>query len=91
MLDVEMQLIAFRNQDFKSHYYQLQRENNKSLGDIIYTIFKSEGIEPSISSESLAQLFIALTEGLILQNIDNPGQQIKYVLKALIEKEKCGK
>lgn len=91
MLDVEMQLIAFRNQDFKSHYYQLQRENNKSLGDIIYTIFKSEGIEPSISSESLAQLFIALTEGLILQNIDNPGQQIKYVLEALIQKEKCGK
>ncbi len=88
ILDIEMQLIASRDQSFKQYYYQLQRKNNKSLGEIICAVFKSEGVQPSLPNESLAQIFIALTEGLILQNVSNPGEQIKHVLYALIEKEK---
>lgn len=88
ILDIEMQLIASRDQSFKQYYYQLQQKNNKSLGEIICAVFKSEGVQPSLPTESLAQIFIALTEGLILQNVSNPGEQIKHVLYALIEKEK---
>lgn len=88
ILDIEMQLIASRDQNFKQYYDQLQRENNESLGEIICSVFKSEGVQPSLPNKSLAQIFIALTEGLILQNASNPGEQIKYVLYALIEKEK---
>ena len=88
ILDIEMQLIASRDQNFKQYYNQLQRENNKSLGEIICAVFKSEGVQPSLPNESLAQIFIALTEGLILQNASNPGEQIKHVLYSLIEKEK---
>lgn len=88
ILDIEMQLIASRDQNFKQYYDQLQRENNESLGEIICSVFKSEGVHPSLPNESLAQIFIALTEGLILQNASNPGEQIKHVLYALIEKEK---
>ena len=88
ILDIEMQLIASRDQNFKQYYDQLQRENNESLGEIICSVFKSEGVQPSLPNESLAQIFIALTEGLILQNASNPGEQIKHVLYALIEKEK---
>ena len=88
ILDIEMQLIASRDQNFKQYYNQLQRENNKSLGEIICAVFKSEGVQPSLPNESLAQIFIALTEGLILQNASNPCEQIKHVLYSLIEKEK---
>ncbi|OCG20946.1 hypothetical protein A9G11_09640 [Gilliamella sp. wkB108] len=88
ILDIEMKLIASRNQNFKSFYYQLQQENNKSLGEIIYKIFDSKGVTPSQSPESLAQIFTALTEGLILQNVDNPGKQINAILDAIVEKDK---
>lgn len=57
-----MQLIASRDQNFRQYYNQLQRENNKSLGEIICAVFKSEGVQPSLPNESLAQIFIALTK-----------------------------
>ena len=53
ILDIEMQLIASRDQNFKQYYNQLQRENNKSLGEIICAVFKSEGVQPSLPNESL--------------------------------------
>lgn len=87
ILDIEMQLIASRNPQFKSFYCQFQQENNKALGEIIGKIFASKGVKPSLSPESLAQIFIALTEGLLLQNVDNPGKQIKAILEALIAKD----
>lgn len=88
ILDIEMKLIASRNSKFKSFYHQFQQEDNKSLGEIIYKIFDSKGVTPSQSPESLAQIFIALTEGLILQNVDNPGKQINAILDAIIAKDK---
>ncbi|OCG08721.1 hypothetical protein A9G13_01280 [Gilliamella sp. wkB178] len=87
ILDIEMQLIASRNPQFKSFYCQFQQENNKALGEIIGKVFASKGVKPSLSPESLAQIFIALTEGLLLQNVDNPGKQIKAILEALIAKD----
>ncbi|OCG00778.1 TetR/AcrR family transcriptional regulator [Gilliamella sp. wkB112] len=87
ILDIEMQLIASRDPQFKSFYYQFQQENNKALGEIICKVFAFKGVKPSLSPESLAQIFIALTEGLLLQNVDNPGKQIKAILEALIEKD----
>ncbi|WP_426193712.1 TetR/AcrR family transcriptional regulator [Pseudomonas sp. NFXW11] len=86
ILDVELQLIAARDAEFAQHYYQLHQQNSEALGALIELIFNHCGKQAPMSRDVLAMLFTALSEGLVLQGHDDPAQQIKLVLEAMIEK-----
>ncbi|MFE1813765.1 TetR/AcrR family transcriptional regulator [Metapseudomonas otitidis] len=86
ILDVELQLIAARDADFAQHYHDLHQANSEALGTLIELIFHHRGKQAPMSRELLAMTFTALSEGLMLQGRDDPAEQIRLVLEALIEK-----
>jgi len=85
ILDVELQLIAARDESFARHYHDLHQQNSEALGELIEMIFNHHGKRAPMQRSVLAMLFTALSEGLVLQGHSDPAQQIKLVLEALVE------
>ena len=85
ILDAELQLIALRDEEFSTHYYDLHQENSEALGKLITIIFNHAGKKPPLANAALARTFTALSEGLILQGHKDPASEIKLVLNSLIQ------
>ncbi|HBU6430628.1 TetR/AcrR family transcriptional regulator [Klebsiella michiganensis] len=85
IMDVELQLLALRDKQFSQAYQLLHYENANIFGDLIAIIFRHAGKDVPQPAEQLATMFIALIEGLILQQHKDPGSQVALVLNALIQ------
>lgn len=84
ILDVELQLMAARDAAFAQHYHDLHQQNCEALGTLIERIFNHRGKQAPMDRRALAMLFTAVSEGLVLQGLDDPAEPIKRVLDALI-------
>ncbi|WP_411754122.1 TetR/AcrR family transcriptional regulator [Serratia sp. (in: enterobacteria)] len=85
IMDVELQLLALRDREFADSYLVLHHQNSVMLGDLIAIIFQHAGKDVPQAPEQLATMFIAMIEGLILQQHEDPGSQVALVLNALIQ------
>lgn len=85
IMDVELQLLALRDREFANSYWVLHHENSLIFGKLITAIFQHAGKDVPQAPKQLATLFIAMIEGLILQQHTDPGSQVALVLDALIQ------
>lgn len=85
VMDVELQLLALRDREFAEAYLALHHENSHIFGELIAFIFRHAGKASPQPAEQMATLFIAMIEGLILQQHADPGSQVALVLEALIQ------
>ncbi|WP_416261336.1 TetR/AcrR family transcriptional regulator [Gibbsiella quercinecans] len=85
IMDVELQLLALRDRQFSDTYLTLHHENSMIFGELITFIFHHANKAAPQPPEQLAAMFIAMIEGLILQQHVDPGRQVALVLDALIQ------
>lgn len=82
-LDIELQMHAARSPAFASDYAALQRQIRTALSELIGLLFGKAGRRPPMALDDLADLFVALIHGLVLQQVRDPGAAIKLVLNSL--------
>jgi len=82
-LDIELQLHAARNPAFAADYDALQSRTRSGLAHLIAALFSKAGKRPPASPDDMANLFIALVHGLVLQRRD-PGAAVKLVFESLM-------
>ncbi len=83
-LDIELRLSAARNPAFAADYEALQHRINGALGELIGLLFSKAGRKPPMGLNDLADLFVALIHGLVLQQVCDPGAAIKLVFESLL-------
>ena len=83
-LDIELQLQAARNPAFSAGYDALQRQTRSSLAGLIAAQFTKAGKRPPIAPDGLAELFMGLVNGLVLQRSNEPGATIRLVFESLM-------
>ena len=83
-LDVELQQHAARSPAFAADYDALQRQTRRALGVLIGLLFGKMGKRPPMPLGELADLFVALVHGLVLQRVHDPGAAVKLVLQSLM-------
>ena len=83
-LDIELQLHAARNPTFAANYHALQSQTRSSLADLLAALFEKAGKRPPAPLNELADLFLALVHGLVLQRARDPGTAVKLVFESLM-------
>ncbi len=83
-LDIELQLHAARNPTFAADYSALQSQTRSSLAHLIAALFEKAGKRPPASPDDMANLFMALVYGLVLQRTRDPGAAVKLVFESLM-------
>ncbi len=83
-LDIELQLHAARNPAFAAGYDALQSRTRSSLAHLIAALFEKAGRRPPASPDDMANLFMALVHGLVLQRTRDPGAAVKVVFESLM-------
>lgn len=83
-LDIELQLHAARNPAFVAGYEALQGRTRSRLAHLIAALFGKAGKRPPVSPDDLANLFVALVHGLVLQRARDPGAAVKLVFESLM-------
>jgi len=83
-LDIELQMHAARSPAFATDYEALQHQIRTALSELIGLLFGKAGRRPPMALDDLADLFVALIHGLVLQQVRDPGAAIKLVLKSLL-------
>ncbi len=83
-LDIELQLHAARNPTFAADYDALQSRTRSSLAHLIAALFEKAGKRPPASPDDMANLFMALVHGLVLQRAHDPGATVKLVFESLM-------
>ena len=83
-LDIELQLYAARNPAFAADYDALQSQVRGGLAGLIATQFGKAGKQPPAPPGDLADLFVALVHGLVLQRARDPGAAVKLVFESLM-------
>jgi len=83
-LDIELQLHAARNPTFAADYGALQSQTRSSLAHLIAALFEKAGKRPPASPDDMANLFMALVYGLVLQRTRDPGAAVKLVFESLM-------
>ena len=83
-LDIELQLHAARNPAFAADYDALQARTRNGLAELIAAQFGKAGKHPPAPPENLADLFVALVHGLVLQRAHDPGAAVKLVFENLM-------
>ncbi len=89
-LDIELQLHAARNAAFATDYDALQSRTRSGLAHLIAALFGKEGKRPPTSPDDLADLCVALVQGLVLQRARDPGAAVKLVFESLIASAEDG-
>ncbi|QLF91682.1 TetR/AcrR family transcriptional regulator [Pseudomonas sp. ABC1] len=85
ILDVELQLIAARDEAFARYYRDLHQQNSEALGTLIERIFNHAGKRIPLERAVLAMVFTSLAEGLVLQGHEDPAREIKLILSMMID------
>lgn len=83
-LDVELQAYAARSPAFATDYAALQLQTRTALSELVGLLFGNVGKKPPMALDDLADLFVALIHGLVLQQVRDPGAAAKLVLKSLL-------
>ena len=83
-LDIELQRHAARNAAFAADYDRLQQQNRSALGELLGILFARDGRQPPVTLNDLADLLVALVQGLVLQRTHDPGATVKLVVQALV-------
>ncbi len=83
-LDIELQLHAARNPTFAANYDALQSRTRSGLAHLIAALFEKAGKRPPASPDDMANLFMALVHGLVLQRAHDPGATVKLVFESLM-------
>jgi len=83
-LDIELQLHAARNPAFAADYDALQSRTRSGLAHLIAALFGKAGKRPPASPDDMANLFMALVHGLVLQRTRDPGAAVKLVFESLM-------
>jgi len=83
-LDIELQLHAARHPTFAADYDALQSRTRSSLAHLIAALFERAGKRPAASPDDMANLFMALVHGLVLQRGRDPGAAVKLVFESLM-------
>ncbi len=83
-LDIELQLHAARNPAFAADYDALQSRTRSGLADLIAAQFDKAGKRPPAPAGDLADLFMGLVHGLVLQRAPDPGEAVKLVFESLM-------
>lgn len=83
-LDIELQLHAARNPAFAADYDALQRRFRSGLAHLIGALFGTAGKRPPISPDDMADLFVAMVHGRVLQRAREPGAAVKRVFESLV-------
>ena len=83
-LDIELQLHAARNPAFAADYDALQSRTRSGLAHLIAAEFKKAGKRPPAPPDDVADLFVALVHGLVLQRARDPGAAVKLVFESLM-------
>ncbi len=85
-LDIELQLHAARNPAFAADYDALQSRTRSRLAHLIAALFEKAGKRAPAPPDDLADLFVALVHGLVLQRARDPGAAVKLVFESLMAK-----
>ncbi len=83
-LDIELQLHAARNPAFAADYDALQSRTRSSLARLIAALFEKVGKRLPTPADDVADLFVALVHGLVLQRARDPGATVKLVFESLM-------
>ena len=83
-LDIELQLHAARNPAFAADYDALQNRTRSGLAQLIAALFDEAGKRPPAAPGDLANMFMALVHGLVLQRVREPGEAVKLVFESLM-------
>lgn len=83
-LDIELQLHAARNAAFAADYDALQSRTRSGVAHLIAALFGKVGKRPPAPPGDLADLFVALVHGLVLQRVRDPGAAVKLVFESLL-------
>ena len=83
-LDIELQLHAARNPAFAADYDALQRRFRGGLAHLIAALFGKAGKLPPIPPGDMADLFVAMVHGRVLQRARDPGTSVKLVFESLM-------
>ena len=83
-LDIELQLHVARNPAFAVDYDALQSRTRSGLARLIAGLFGKAGKRPPVPPDDLADLFVALVHGLVLQRARDPGAAVKLVFENLM-------
>jgi len=83
-LDIELQLHAARNPAFAADYDALQSQTRSRLAHLIAAQFDKADKRPPAPADDLADLFVALVHGLVLQRARDPGTTVKLVFESLM-------
>lgn len=83
-LDIELALHAARNPTFAADYDALQSRTRSSLAHLIAALFEKASKRPPASPDDMANLFMALVHGLVLQRTRDPGADVKLVFGSLM-------
>ncbi len=83
-LDIELQLHAARNPVFAADYDALQSRTRSGLAHLIAALFGKAGKRPPVPPGDMANLFVALVHGLVLQRACDPGAAVKLVFESLM-------
>jgi len=83
-LDIELQLQAARNPAFAADYNALQNRTRSGLAHLIAALYGKAGTRLPIPPDDMADLFVALVHGLVLQRTRDPGAAVKLVFESLM-------
>ncbi len=83
-LDIELQLHAARNAAFAADYDALQSRTRSGVAHLIAALFSKAGKRPPSPPDDLANLFVALVHGLVLQRARDPAAAVKLVFESLL-------
>lgn len=83
-LDIELQLQAARNPAFAADYDALQSRTRSGLAHLIAALYGKAGKRLPIPPDDMADLFVALVHGLVLQRTRDPGVAVKLVFESLM-------
>ena len=83
-LDIELQLHAARNPAFAVDYDALQSRTRSGVAHLIAALFQRAGRQPPVSPGDMADLFVALVHGFVLQRARDPGAAVKLVFESLM-------
>ena len=83
-LDIELQLHASRNPGFAADYDALQGRTRDGLAQLVAALFDKAGKRPPAPPGDLANMFMALVHGLVLQRGRDPGEAVRLVFESLM-------
>ncbi len=85
MLDIEMSLQAKRNPIFAEEYNVFQENTKKILGELLHLLFQKAGRKMPFAEEAIADLVIALVQGIVLRCDKDLEQWLQFILGLILE------